>query len=485
MENELQQFAADPLAFLAELIIPSVHGPRRFGDCMADFQRLRFESLAPALLAIARGEKPPIGRHFWEATKGASKDSDLACCLLWLLAFTTRPLTCQVGAADADQADELRKAAKDILRLNPWLQPRIGIQNWRIVCEATGATCEIVAADIAGSHGARPDVLIINELSHVAKQEFAENLMDNAAKVPHGLVVIATNAGFLDTWQYRWRELARESDRWSFHQLAEPAPWLDPAELAEVRIRNSTSRYMRLFYGTWSAQTGDALDAESIALAFSTNHQPMLGNEPDMGFLAAADLSTRRDRSAFCVLAFHWPTQRIKLAHLQTWTPGVDGKVNLQTIELHIVECAGRFNFGQNGLFIDPWQAELMSQRLIDCGINVVPVPFSAPNLNKMASSLLQVFRECKIDLYEHAELRRDLGKLCIVDRGFGAYKLVAPRDSTGHADAAVALSIALPFAAEAAMTYQEPIDTSALPQSIGDFSSAQDDMLRSYGLSW
>src|SRR6185503_3267656 len=105
-------------------------------------------------LAVARGHKPSVGRFWWEATKGASKDSDLACCLLWLLAFTARPLLCQVGAADADQAGELRKAAKDVLRLNPWLTTRVEILNWRIVCDATGASCEIIAADVAGFHGA-------------------------------------------------------------------------------------------------------------------------------------------------------------------------------------------------------------------------------------------------------------------------------------------------------------------------------------------
>jgi len=41
--------------------------------------------------------------------------------LVWLLAFSTWTLECQVGAADQHQAGELRKAAKAILRLNPWL----------------------------------------------------------------------------------------------------------------------------------------------------------------------------------------------------------------------------------------------------------------------------------------------------------------------------------------------------------------------------
>jgi Phage Terminase len=179
--EQFRKYASDPVAFIADLTIPGARGAVRFGKAMPAFQRDEFKALAPALLAVANGQKPPIGRYWWERTKGASKDSDLACALLWLLAFTRKPLLCQVGAADQDQADELRKAAKDVLRLNPWLGQRIEIQRSQILCGGTSSVVDIIAADTAGSHGARPDVLILNELSHVTKQEFAENLMDNAA----------------------------------------------------------------------------------------------------------------------------------------------------------------------------------------------------------------------------------------------------------------------------------------------------------------
>ncbi len=188
------------------------------------------------------------------------KDSDLAVALLWLLVFAPRCLLCQVGAADQDQAAELRKAAKDIARLNPWLDKGVVIEQWRIRNPRTDSQAEIIASDVAGSHGARPDVLILNELSHICRREFAENLLDNAAKVPHGLVCIATNAGYVPSWQFDWREDARTSLRWSFHKVDRPAPWLDPAEIEEAKRRNSSSRYARLWEGVWSADGGDALD---------------------------------------------------------------------------------------------------------------------------------------------------------------------------------------------------------------------------------
>jgi hypothetical protein len=143
----------------------------------------------------------------------------------------------------------MRKAAKDILRLNGWLSARIEVLSLKIICKATESECEIIPADVTGSHGARPSVLIINELSHIQKLEFAENLMDNAAKVPHGLTVVATNSGYRRTWQERWRNIAVSSDNWKTHIYSRPAPWLDPAHVEESKRRNFIARFNRLFYG--------------------------------------------------------------------------------------------------------------------------------------------------------------------------------------------------------------------------------------------
>src|SRR5262249_9540890 len=142
---------------------------------------------------------------------------------------------------------ELRKAAKQVLLLNPWLAQIVRIQNWNILNPTTEATCTIIPADVVGSHGARPDLLICNELSHVGKREFIENLMDNAAKVPGNVTVIATNAGVQGEWQWNWREHARTSDLWTFSKYDRPAPWLDPLDISEAQQRNTASRFRRLW----------------------------------------------------------------------------------------------------------------------------------------------------------------------------------------------------------------------------------------------
>lgn len=448
MKEKLQAYASDPMLFFSEIQFPSCNGAERFGDVMADHQRAWFEAIAPSLVAVARGEQPDCTRFWSERTKGGSKDSDCACVLLWLLAFSPRKLDCQVGAADRDQAAELKKAAADILRINPWLSQRIEVQAWTLICKATGSECAIVASDVAGSHGARPDITVVNELSHIQKEEFASNLADNATKKPRGLFIVCTNAGFKGTWQERWRQTALDSDsnRWNFHRLAEPSPWLTDAAVDEAKRRNSTARFNRLFYGDWVSQSGDALDEADIKAA--VKGQPVPCKQPGWFYIAGLDLGIKHDHSALVVVAGNRSTLELKVAYAKSWSPDAStGQVNLMQVERE-VETVSKL-YGTTTIGFDPFQAALLSQRLTARKVKMQEMTFTGKNLDLMASTLLDVFRSRRITLYDHPQLIADLGRLTIVEKSYG-YKLEAVSDESGHADVATALAIALPIVVEA-----------------------------------
>lgn len=440
----IKRFANDPLQFFDALVIPSANGDRRFSEVMADYQRKWFQDIAPSLLDVANGKRPPIGKFWCERTKGGSKDSDAACCLLWLLAFTRRPLDGQVGAADRDQANELKKAASDILRLNGWLNERVQVQSWSVICKATKSECTILATDVASSHGARPDFLIINELSHIRQEEFASNLADNATKKPNGLQIVATNSGFANTWQERWRNLARDSDNWHYHAMAEPAPWLSETEIEEAERRNSKARFARLFWGQWVSQLGDALDSADITACVSDTIPQRTKHSFYIGGL---DLGIRHDHSALIVIQGDRQTQQLALAYARSWSPDLrTGKIDLMQVEEAVAEAHKQYNLSACGF--DPYQAELMAQRLSQRTVPMREMQFTGANLNLMANTLLDVFRSRRITLFRHPALLADLNHLQLEEKSYG-YRLSATRDETGHADLATALAIALPLAVD------------------------------------
>lgn len=488
---ELQK---DPAKFQHEIWLPTGSGTRQFGPSMASFQRRRFSAINPSLLAVAKGDKPPIPRFWDERTKGASKDSDHAVNLLWLLAFSKRPLRIQIGAYDSDQADEIRQIIKSILRLhkplNRFLSQLVDVQSSQIINRRTESHCEILTSDKLGSHGSRPDVVLVNELSHQPNREFASTLLDNLDKMPYGLGIICTNSGFDPSWQLEWKRAFQDSDRWKVFSFNRPAPWIDSDAMAESRRRNSASRFSRLWQGVWSSGNGDAIDACDID-ACVTQTEPMTGNEQGFVFFGGLDIGIKKHASAFVVVAkhvgyteerppkrhrlsttqqvlyeaglwqppepeddsiFHPGTGRLRLAHLQAWKPRTGKRVSLEAIRAAIVEANRRFRLA--GIAADPHQAEHLIELLEKDRIPISGRSQNVNTLQEQAQRTLEAFQERMIDIYHHPDLLADLKSLRIKETGT-RIRFICPEraetddSGTAHGDLASALSFAVAIAAE------------------------------------
>ena len=450
INRQLQRASAtDFLTFAGGLVIPAVSGPRLFHSCMSGFQRECFADLAPSLQAVQQGTLPPRRRFWIERTKKASKDLDLGVCLLWLVAFARRPIYLQAGAADRDQAGIVKRRISEIIFYNPWLEDFVEVYRYE-VRNITGipASLDILAADAAGAHGETPDVLVVNELSHVTKWEFIKNLLDNADGVPQGLVVIATNAGHKGTQADKMRENADTSDRWTVHRWTTPAPWLSDDDIAEAKKRNTVGRFNRLWQGRWASGKGDALSEDDIDRCFVPGLQPLTKPEPGWMYIGGLDLGVSHDHSGLVILGVNVEDQRLRLACMRGWAPNPNtGEVDLMVVEDECYAMHKLFNLHWFGY--DPNQAKLMAQRLFRRGVPMRELTFSSgKNLTLMAVSLLQMVEGGKLECFDDDEgrLRRDFGKFNIVERPAG-YKLEAVSDEYGHADVGVALTICLPQA--------------------------------------
>lgn len=186
-----------------------------------------------------------------------------------------------------------------------------------------------------------------------------------------------------------------------------------------------------------------------------------VGASKDWMLVAGVDLGIKRDNSAVVVLACgRMGTRyagRIRLATAKMWKPPKDGKVDLMEIEKYILEVDAKL--GLERVAYDPWQAEMLAQRLEiiskhgrRSGFNqhssgpwLKEIPQTSSNLRDIASLVLESFADRRLQLYPYEPLRRDLIHLRVEERKQGGgFRLVSPRDASGHGDCASAFCYAL-----------------------------------------
>lgn len=457
---ELRKRSAESyLAFLYSLTIDSVTRPKKgqkLNDCIAPFQRKCFEDIAPSIEQLRDGEEPDIRRVWWERTKKASKDGDIGATVLWLIAFARRPFKVTIGAVDRDQAKEIKLRISRILYRNSWLDELVAVHNYEVKNRKRPdlVQCEIVATDIkGGAHGGLPDLLVLNEVTHIGNSwTFVDTMLANADGVPNGMVICASNAGYKGTEAELLMKHARNSDFWYFHALRKPAPWTSKKALKDAREREpSLLEYERLWKGKWIALKGEGLDQDKIDAMLKRRKGPEQGRRKGWRYVAGLDIGVNHDHSGIVVLGANRRRRKIRVAWLRGFEPKpVKGSTRKQ-VWLPTVKKTCRSvwkKFGVEWFGYDPDQAVMMAQELGAEGCPMVEWRFGAANLGLMANALIQELNNDSIEGYDDAEgrLKRDIGKFMIVKKSYG-YRLEATSDVYGHADVGTALVIALPQA--------------------------------------
>ncbi len=461
VDGELQRRAPDNLMlFLRSLMIPSAMGPMRYSQCIAPYQEDAFGALAPSLHAVRDGEIPPIRRFWIERTKKAGKDSDIAACIVWLMAFPRKPLKVQVCAANSKQAGIIKNRAVEILHYNPWLLSKVEIVESQIrsKTEPRKVWTHIEATDSQGAaHGEAPDLLVLNELVHVAKWRAMEDHMANADGVPRGVVIISTNAGFKGSKAHTWRKLAfAEKERWCIKVWSKTAPWVSKEDIAEAKLRDPVgAEFSRLWEGKWISGVGGAVSEEDMDKCFVLA-DPMDIPERGWRYFGGLDLGVTHDHAGVVVTGVNKKSNRLRVVNLAGFAPSVPNdrgelEVDLMAVERQCLDWYRRYRLGWLGY--DPAAGgSFMAQRLSKLGVPMRQVSFSSPAVqSRMATTFVQAIKEGKLECYEDPEgrLRRDFGKFSIVNKGLSGYKLEATSDEFGHADVGVALIITLPRAIE------------------------------------
>jgi len=244
--------------YLKAVVADSRPDPRKFGKIAEPWQWSRAASLGPAIESICRVphrpryDGPP---NFWFGySKGHDKTGFIARTFNYVLGYARRPLTLYACAEDRDQAKLIRDAMKRELDLNPWLAARVQVNNYEAFGVDNGSKLEILASDSDSAQGKTPDIMVFDEITHWSDEEFFDAMYSARNKRPGSIVVVLTNAGIKNTWQWELRNQAAASPRWKFFEQPERvmlASWMDAKAIAEDRKLLIPSEAARLLDNRW------------------------------------------------------------------------------------------------------------------------------------------------------------------------------------------------------------------------------------------
>jgi hypothetical protein len=448
----IPEMMASPAAYGRGLLVETDHGSKTYDQILDPWQRDDRDAMIRGWLRAVRGETVSGGpsRAFFERPRGHSKTLDSSVWASWALFAAPRSIRGLWAAGDKDQARLGRDKIDSCCRLNPWLADVLTVNSYNVTNRHTGSRLEIISSDAPTSYGETPDFVLVDEITAwtEAGEALWHSLLSSAAKRGHCVLTVIANAGMGQgvSWQWNLREAIRQDPAWYFSRLNGPqASWITPEQIDEQRRLLPAKAFNRLWLNLWTADIGDCLDSADVE-ACCTLPGPIPCYMEPYFFCGSLDLGLKNDHSALCILAIGPNRDRFKLASVKSWAPdSITGQVNLMQVEQECFEAAQRYRL--HSICYDPWQSELLAQRLVARGVQMVSWPFTARNMNLMATTILSVFKNRTLAMYRDADVIRDLMRLSIVERPSG-FKLTATRDKMGHADRAIAIAIGLPWAA-------------------------------------
>lgn len=321
--------------YLDRVIIDSRPEPKRFGSVCEWWQKLKVDAVLPAIEYVTGYRNHYDGplNFYFELAKGGDKSGFAARILNWVLGYSRKKIKAYAAAADTDQARLIRDAMFRERELNTFLRRRV-----QILLKAAwgrGGQLEILAADAASSHGKTPDLLIIDEFTHIHSREFFDALYSARNKRPSCVTIIQSNAGVKGSYQWELREIARTTpSRWFFYAQPEYthlASWMNEAAIAEDAKLLTKTEADRLLFNRWidpGEESGFCLLDEAMACRTGGVGEGCSRSR----YFAAVDYGPRRDRTALSLVRRDGDSEPLALADLKCWhRPG--GEVQIEEVE--------------------------------------------------------------------------------------------------------------------------------------------------------
>lgn len=391
--------------------------------------------------------------HLYLAGRSAiptHNSSDLAgITLSWLATEAPARSNGRVVASNADQASILIEAAASFVARTPELEGVIKVEAERLVAP-NGAYIRILSQSDSGSWGLRDcRFLICDEFAQWPETRAAKRvysaIRSTVQKVDGCKLIVITSSGEPSHWYYQGVYLKAKNDSsWRVSEMPGPVPWQSPEELASLKRDLSPSEYLRLVMNIAAQDEERAISEQDYEVAnvlYGSLH-PREG----VKYVITVDIGLYHDATVMCVAhkepidpENNYGPQRVVIDHLERWKGTRAQPVQVQDVEDWLVRQATLYNMAE--VYYDPNQFRGAGQNLNRRGVRAKEWEFTVTSVGKVASALVQLFRNRLIWLYGTRELREELLSVRLKETAPGVTRL--DHDRTGHDDQAVAIGMA------------------------------------------
>lgn len=382
-------------------------------------------------------------RHWWGRARGMSKTSDLSGVGCAALLAQLPPLSRSYAyAADREQSGLLLESASGFVARTPEVSSLV-VGAGSVSNSRTGAQLIVQAADDAGAFGQRPHMTLIDEFGVWPTTRRHRGLwvavVSALPKVPGSRLVVLSMGGSPSHPAYKVLERARASDAWKVAEHEGPCPWWSEEDVAEVRADLTTETdYQRLVLGRWVEGEDRLTTVDDVRacvrqegpLEWERGHRYVMGL--DIGLVNDATVLTvahleRFDESSVVVVDRQW-----------AWHGSKGAPVDLSLVEATIMEA--HLAYGRPTLVLDPFQGELLSQRLRRRSVRVEAYNFNQGSISRLAGTMYELLSGRLLDLPDDEALVDELAAARIIERAPGLWRI--DHDQGGHDDRVISIAL-------------------------------------------